>query len=579
MIQTSRNTTTATTFLVTITKRFNRRRPQHPWLSSSAVLLSSSWFPLLSSTSSFQLQHRQQQYCNYTTTTCKYFSSSTRYKNQNKKQKKTSSSSSSFELQALPFTISPEAALAKFRNWSEHEQGLQYLMQYDSIRIGAAYVPCWSFGLNLRFRQQQHSAQTQTSTRYSWKPPIFDIYDTVATKRTRTTKNDVIYLQGVSSYAGYTYRRSVIDPVHATTLFFLEWEDAENTTTEPFGSWMLQDMVLQESGEPVRVIPDVWTATQRQAFASLKEQYQQLTNTAWHADQHNNNNNNNLPPPPPTVQTQVVSARRVFMPTFVIEYTILGLEYQAFVSGCDTLAPVGGVSHRLFETTRTTANLGLFSASTNTRTTKEFHRSSQTILRRLFVSSKGGDIHDKGGGAAATIVATAKTLVRNIPLPILLGFVRPVWNTLFFVLLRVVSMIPIVGVAGGVFAGFRKIILPYLDNKFANADWERQRQHEYEERRREQGNNHQQYYQDEDKDDKSQQKQNYSMNDFDDVSGRARQHFNRNKDRILRSLSGDDTTATDSKDRAGDFDWYTDWQSTSLYRTIDFDFFSFINSR
>ena len=45
-----------------------------------------------------------------------------------------------FQLDALPFTISPDEALESFRKWAEQEQGLNYLLSYDSVRIGAAFV-------------------------------------------------------------------------------------------------------------------------------------------------------------------------------------------------------------------------------------------------------------------------------------------------------------------------------------------------------------------------------------------------------------------------------------------------------
>jgi hypothetical protein len=45
------------------------------------------------------------------------------------------------------------------------------------------------------------------------------------------------------------------------------------------------------------------------------------------------------------VQTKLVEARRVMMPTYMIDYSIFGFEFRAFVSGCDEGAKVSGVSH------------------------------------------------------------------------------------------------------------------------------------------------------------------------------------------------------------------------------------------
>ena len=142
-----------------------------------------------------------------------------------------SSKGSRFKLDALPFKVSPEDALQKFRDWAEVDQGLKYLMNYDSVRIGAAYVPVYSFDLNLRFGT-------------NWKPPLFSIY-----------QGFTMHIPGLSAYAGYSYRRSLINPVHSTSLVFLGEE------TQPFGGWMLKDMVLRETGASITVIPDAWNAS------------------------------------------------------------------------------------------------------------------------------------------------------------------------------------------------------------------------------------------------------------------------------------------------------------------------------
>lgn len=386
-----------------------------------------------------------------------------------------------FNLRALPFSISPEEALESFRKWAEDDQGLKYLMNYNSIRIGAAYVPVWSFDLNIRFKQQE-----KRSNPYSWKPPIFEGYD-------RSGRQDVIYLPGgLAAYAGYSYRRSLINPVHSTTLIFM------GNQTEPFGAWMLKDMQLKDTGFPVHVVPDAWNSTQARAFAVVKEELQEIVDGDW----------TDSDTPPPFVQTQVVSARRVFMPTFVIEYKILGLEYQAFVSGCDTSAPVGGVSHQIFEDG---SELGGLSP--------EFQRSS----RNLLVSLSSG----------------ASRLLQTFNLPVLLTIFRPLFSVIWFALVRIATLTPVIGIAGGLFAGFRKVLQPWMDSRKASAEWERQRQREAEMN-----------------EDDEEISQKFRMNDFNDVSGRAKSHFQRNRESILRSLAGEATH------QEGDFNWYSDWQGT-----------------
>jgi hypothetical protein len=48
---------------------------------------------------------------------------------------------SGFQLDALPFSISPEQALESFHRWAKDDQGLSYLISSQSIRIGAHTVP------------------------------------------------------------------------------------------------------------------------------------------------------------------------------------------------------------------------------------------------------------------------------------------------------------------------------------------------------------------------------------------------------------------------------------------------------
>jgi hypothetical protein len=94
-----------------------------------------------------------------------------------------------FQLDALPFSISPEEALERFRKWSVDDQGLNWLMNWNSIRIGAAYVPVWSFDLNIRFVVTDPNGKK----RYDWKPPVF---------QSSYGSQPVVFLPGLGSYAG-----------------------------------------------------------------------------------------------------------------------------------------------------------------------------------------------------------------------------------------------------------------------------------------------------------------------------------------------------------------------------------------
>ena len=341
--------------------------------------------------------------------------------------------------------------------------------------MGAAYVPVWSFDVNMRFRGGPEAK--------NWKPEMFQVYDEASGPQS------VIYVPGLSAYAGYSYRRSLINPVHSTTLVFM------GDKTEPFGGWMLRDMVLRQSGNRISVVPDAWNATYGRAFSIVKEDLQDIVNNEWPLSDIQ----------PPTVQTEVVSSRRVLMPTYVIDYKIMGLEYRAFVSGCDPNAPVGGVSHQIF------GNNAFFSDPV-------FHQESRNFL--------------------STVSDRASTLLRRFNFPMLIWIFRPFVTVFWFIFLRLWAAFPIVGAAGGLFAGFRKIVKPWMDSRRASADWERQREHESEMT----------------EDAESVR----GMNDFEDLSGSARKYFNRHKTQILRSLSGE------FEHEEGDFDWYTDWQGTYL---------------
>jgi hypothetical protein len=382
-----------------------------------------------------------------------------------------------FDLQALPFSVSPEEALQSFRKWAEDDQGLRYLMSYQSVRIGAAYVPVWSFDVNIRFA---------SSNQNNWKPEMFRIYDEIG----GGSPQNVIFVPGLSTYSGFSYRRSLINPVHSTTLVFM------GDLTEPFGGWMLKDMILKQSGNPISVVPDAWNATHGRAFSVLKEDLQDIVNSEFDGG------------PPPTVQTELVSSRRVFLPTFVIDYKILGLEYRAFVSGCDPNAPVGGVSHQLFGTNN------LFNDPV-------FHQSSRNFLTQVT------------GGATQ--------LLRRFNLPVLIWIFRPFVTVFWFVFLRLWTAFPVIGAAGGLFAGFRKIVQPWMDSRKASAEWERQRVHEAE---------------------MTEDKDILGMNDFEDLSGTAQKYFYRHKTQILRSLSGE------FEHEEGDYDWYSDWQGTTYVRLL-----------
>jgi hypothetical protein len=195
----------------------------------------------------------------------------------------------------LTFSVSPERALEKFEKWARSDQGLNsFLMRPESVRIAAAYCPVWSFDVNVRYVVKDPGTGR---FRFDWKPSIFSVYGS----------QPVIHIPGLSSYAGYSYRRSLIDPLHNTSLIFLGDKLAR------FADWMLRDMKLQSTGDRLTIFPDPWNTTRGKAFALVKEALEKLPGDADGMRDVR-------------VQTEITSSRRVYMPTFVIEYKVLGME-------------------------------------------------------------------------------------------------------------------------------------------------------------------------------------------------------------------------------------------------------------
>lgn len=357
-----------------------------------------------------------------------------------------------FQLDALPFSIAPEEALQQFQKWAVDEQGLNHLISWKSVRIGASYVPVWSFDVNVRFVVTSKDGKK----RYDWKPQIFeDAYG----------NQPVIYVSGLSTYAGYEYRRSLINPIVNTTLVFM------GDKTMPFEKYMLRDMKLS-NGERIEVFPDPWNATQGRAFGVLRDELEAIANDA---------------PGKVQVQTENMGARRVYMPVFVIEYKVLGSEYKSFISGCDAGAGVSGVSH--------------------------------TVLNQQAA--------DASNSFLSNVSQFGMRILRNRHLAGRLIVLLQLFGNLFA---RVLTRLPLIGAIGGAFVGFRKIIRPWMENRFASAAWEREREHESIEK---------EYPE--------------HADDFVD-NGSAKRYYMNNKDDILRKLSGE------AEHSQGEYDWYKEWE-------------------
>jgi len=298
---------------------------------------------------------------------------------------------SGFQLDALKFSISPEEALDKFQSWAVKDQGLNYLISWNSIRIGATYTPVWSFDLNIRFVVTDKHGQK----RYDWKPSVFSqIY---------SSSQSVIHLPGLGAYAGYSYRRSLVHPIVNTTLVFM------GDQTVPFEKFMLRDMKLQSTGETISIVPDPWNATRAQAFATLVEDLENLS--AENVDGT------------VEVQTEILSSRRVYLPVYLIDYSILGIEYRAFTSGCDRAAGVSGVDHRVF--------------GDSFHATPEMSQTSQSFLSNTWAAAQ-----------SAAQIGLRTLNGRQLGAVIVFGL-----QLLGSILGRIVFRIPIFAAVGSIFVG------------------------------------------------------------------------------------------------------------------------------
>ena len=305
-----------------------------------------------------------------------------------------------FQLDALPFSISPSTAQETFFLWAHQRQGLEYLLQRD-VKISAVYAPVWSFDLNIRL------FDTKTGKLASSKPKPLDIYTT-----------DTIHIPGWAVYSGYTFRRSLIDLVHRSTLLYM------GNLTIPFNSsTMLKGLQFDDhSRSSIEIFPDPWNTTRGSAIRVLEAGLEEDSVQGIR------------------VETEVLNSRRVYMPTYVIEYRVLGLAFEAFLSGCDPYSPVSGVSHVTMSNT--------FASST---------KEASDFIQSEFIRNIVSKTRLEG------LATVALTLI----------------NYFLKFAIKVLARFHIIGIVGGAgFITFRKLIKPWMDSKTASAEWERQRLHE-----------------------------------------------------------------------------------------------------
>jgi DnaJ-domain-containing protein 1 len=360
-------------------------------------------------------------------------------------------------------------------------------MNPSSATLSAAYCPVWSFTLNLRFVVTDSTTGRQ---RLDYKPRVL---------AAAYGRQSVVHLPGLAAYAGYSYRRSLLNAVHNTTLVFLGDE------TVPFGPWMLRPMEYMVDGSktPLQINPDPWNATRRQALSVVRDEWQALAADEYRQDFASDLAEGDVPKI--DVQMQVIDSRRVYLPTYLVEYSVLGIAYQAFVSGADTGAPVAGVSHQLW-------------TYPSREQADAFRQSSQSII----------------GQAFAALQSSTRILgPRNAGL-ILISILQVAGSVLGRLLLR----IPVIAAGAALFVGLRKVVLPWWTDRTAAAEWVREREAETKAHR--------------------DAAAHLATDDFVDTTGTAARFYQRNRATILRALSGQDTHQ-DGPHETGDYDWYADW--------------------
>lgn len=260
----------------------------------------------------------------------------------------------------------------------------------------------------------------------------------------------------LASYSGFSFRRSLIDPVHNTTLVF------KNDSIVPFGSWMLTP--IEFHGSKLEVFPDPWNATRERAFSIIYNELCDMSNDINQSTKHK-------------VEVERLSSRRIYMPTYVVEYTILGVTYRAFLSGCDSSIEVSGVSHK-----------SMFNAGS--RGDQVFQGATSFLSRK-----------------AAPMAVTALQFFGLRPF---IAIFQVIWGFIS----RIAMKFHVIGlVGGGAVMAWRKLIRPYLDDRAASAEWEQQREHDA-------------------------QMDSFQYYEFRDSEGKAEAFFTRNRQQILRHLRG-----------------------------------------
>lgn len=256
------------------------------------------------------------------------------------------SSGISNKIHAIPFSLTPQHAIKRFDEWRTRNG---VWMFYNFKSIGATLLPYWTFDFVLKF-------DNNSSSKYLLFQEAYDRNDNqkYLNRKNINASSSYYFLPGISSYAGYDHKiyAPCLDIVHGTSLFFDKSAKSESEELRGEGilqellPWMLEDLPTEDSnGLPV--FPDAWNMTRGMALdLALKNLMSSSFFTTENQEWQDDKIDNTEKPSSLTFATaKAVTSKRVYLPTFVIYYDLLGIEFKAFVSGWDIDAGVSGIVH------------------------------------------------------------------------------------------------------------------------------------------------------------------------------------------------------------------------------------------
>ena len=193
---------------------------------------------------------------------------------------------------------------------------------------------------------------------------------------------------------------------------------------------------LKYDNKQLEIYPDPWNATRERAYSVVCDELNDMANVQYkkssQTDKSQSGSSDGV-----MVETERLAARRIYMPTYIVEYKILGITYRACISGCDPSIQVSGVSHKTIFSSGSTEGAGALSMLSK--------------LPQGVASTAAGAFQIFG---PRPFVAMAQAAI------------------------AILSRIHIVGIFGGIFIAWRKLFQPYMNATSADAEWERQRAHE-----------------------------------------------------------------------------------------------------